>query len=506
MAPSTALLRVQALLLALAGAARHGSAGQGDATTVRLYPTRGQTFAPHATRLRPQASFLSLERTRSRRQSARVSRLHARQEALHRMRAQAQRLHALQYYGEVSVGTPPQTFKVIFDTGSGHLLVPSAKCDCAACLRHQRFLENGSSTFVPIAWADEPLKRAESDTDRDTQVINFAMGDCVGQYARDRICLGGACASADFMTMTEESDDPFKNAEWDGVLGLGQSLADAEEFNIFGVLAGNATPALHRPVFSVYLGRRVEDEAEITFGDYSEARMASRLQWVNVSQEGYWQFQFTDFTIDGRPAGLCKKYGRRACQGVLDTGSSLMMGPKADLDSLVSLLNFGHETEINCTKGDKFPKLGFLIGGETFEMEPEDYMDRSHHPSAAAGVDTCWAHLMPVGDTGRGPIFVLGMPFMRAFYTVYDVRHKRIGIAKAKHQGEAVATSGGTSSSPAQVPLTALRPPGDDLGGEGTRLSNERPPKTAAAKARTGAEAANASGAGSGGKPVAKHG
>mmetsp|Transcript_76548 Transcript_76548/g.238404 ORF Transcript_76548/g.238404 Transcript_76548/m.238404 type:complete len:183 (+) Transcript_76548:2-550(+) len=157
------------------------------------------------------------------------------------------------------------------------------------------------------------------------------------------------------------------------------------------------------------------------------------------------------------------------------------MGPKADLDSLVSLLNFGHDTEINCTREQRFPKLGFQIGGENFEMEPDDYMDRSHRPDAEAGVDTCWAHLMPVGDTGRGPIFVLGMPFMRAFYTVYDALNKRIGIAKAKHEGAAAAEAGAAPGSAAQVPLVALRPPGDDLGGDGKRLSNEKKSKPAAA-------------------------
>jgi len=386
----------------------------------------------------------------------------------------AKMLHATQYYGEITVGTPPQKFKVIFDSGSGHLLIPSTKCEDPACNGHKRYNATNSSTGVQIGWSDEPTKAIQADSDdRDVSTIFFASGNAAGEFARDMVCVSEKrCGVMDFVQLTEESDDPFKDADWDGVMGLGLKISDANEFNVLRNLVGNAS----EPVLGIYLSN--DADSALSFGKIEHELIDGEIQYQPISDEGYWQVKMDDFAIAGSASGICGKDG---CQAVVDTGSSMLMAPPPMVEALEKKLNV-HE---NCSNYDSLPTLGFTFQGKTFSLTPDDYIDSQRTEQGTTG---CWLGLLPVPDTGKGPLVVLGYPFLRQVYTVLDVGAEgatpRVGFGKAKH--------GQKRDSGDELRLAKVLPSVQALVGSSERLTNEVMGKvnnTAKAKAEIAAGA-----------------
>jgi len=323
-------------------------------------------------------------------------------------------VHKTAYYGKLEIGTPRQVFTVVFDTGSGNLMLPSTFCQSRACTMHRRFDRKASATAEDYEADGRPSRKGAP---RDQITVTFGTGEISGVFMQDDVCIGNLCTNMRFVGATEETDDPFTSFNFDGVLGLALSqMAQGPEFSIMDRLV--SSEALKRPLFSVFLSDSDTESSEITFGDIKDERMASEMFWVPVSQPtGYWQVRIEDVTINNKRQSLCTN-----CQVAVDTGTSQLAGPTHVINDLAQRLN----VKPDCSNYHDLPDLGFVMGQHVLNLKPQDYVDK--------GSQGCEVSLMPLDvPPPNGPLFIFGDPFLRKYYTAYDRENNRIGFAVASH-------------------------------------------------------------------------
>jgi len=326
-------------------------------------------------------------------------------------------VHKTEYWGKIMMGTPRKEFSVIFDTGSGNLILPSTKCTSIPCNSHEKYDPKASKTSLTIG--KEGLSLDENPDQRREATIRFGTGKIHGQFYEDQLCLSQekACFKAHFIGTDYESEMPFDQCSFDGIMGLGfKDLSMGDGFNMVDdVVSQHSLPSNK---FSVYL-RDHDEGSEISFGGYKKSQAASDILWAPVTRESYWQIAIDDVTFNNKKTGLCS-----GCQVAVDTGTSLLAGPTEVVENLGATLDL----HTDCSNFHTLPLLGFALGDKVLNLMPEDYIDRVGN--------ICSLSLMTLDvPPPKGPLFIFGDPFLRRYLTVYDRDGPRVGFAVAKHSG-----------------------------------------------------------------------
>lgn len=323
-------------------------------------------------------------------------------------------VHKTAYYGNIEIGQPAQTVTVVFDTGSGNLIVPSESCSDRACKMHKRYnpLKSNSASSMQADGS-----KAESGDMRDQLTVTFGTGEITGQFYQDDICIGALCTPMTFIGSTHETDQPFASFNFDGVLGLALGeMSQGPKFSMLEQL--NEVGQLRDFIFSVFLSDSNAEDSEVTFGEVKTQHMVGDMFWVPVSRKsGYWQVSIEDIAINNKKQELCSD-----CQVAVDTGTSMLAGPSHVISQLRSRL----KVATDCSNYDSLPDLGFVVEGHVMNLKPQDYVDNSG--------SRCEVSLMSLDvPPPNGPLFIFGDPFLRKFFTAYDRANRKVGFAVARH-------------------------------------------------------------------------
>eukprot|EP00419_Tripos_fusus_P000212 CAMPEP_0172690308 /NCGR_PEP_ID=MMETSP1074-20121228/23761_1 /TAXON_ID=2916 /ORGANISM="Ceratium fusus, Strain PA161109" /LENGTH=534 /DNA_ID=CAMNT_0013510235 /DNA_START=108 /DNA_END=1709 /DNA_ORIENTATION=+ len=348
------------------------------------------------------------------------------------------------YWGKIRVGQPRQTFKVVIDTGSGHLILPTMFCHSKTCKAHKRYRRSSSKTAKDI---DEDGSLVGPNDARDEIHLNFGTGEVTGVFIEEEVCLEANVSAQDhdictrlrWVAATDMSEEPFKAFRFDGILGLGLApLSQTPEFNLVEVLAGAGRPRM----FSVFLGEDSE-ESEISFGGYRPHRTRG-LSWNKVIEPelGHWMLAIKSIDIDGAPIKFC----REGCKAVADSGTSVISVPTQAFPEMFELLRFPADPAHGCRS--EGPTLNIMLESVNLTLHPKDYaqlqsgqkskkkkfgFDMLSDPVGEA--EHCRPLLMAADVLPK--LFVLGEPILRKYYTVFDAEGApRIAFGRAIHAAD----------------------------------------------------------------------
>uniref|UniRef100_A0A2N9E6B9 Peptidase A1 domain-containing protein n=1 Tax=Fagus sylvatica TaxID=28930 RepID=A0A2N9E6B9_FAGSY len=384
------------------------------------------------------------------------------------------------YYGEIGIGSPPQKFSVIFDTGSSNLRIPSSNCYFSiACYLHSKYNASQSSTYVDIG---KPCD------------IHYGFGSISGFLSKDYVQVGDLVVKNQvFIEATREQSVTLILKNVDGILGLGfQEIS-----------AGNTVPIWYnmvqqglvsQEIFSFWFNRDPEksEGGEIIFGGVDQKHFKGEHTYVPVTQNGYWQIGLGDILIANHSKGFCLG----GCAAIVDSGTSFIAGPTAIVTEINHAIGAKGFMSMECKKvvsqyGDQMwnllisgiqpdklcSNIGLCFNNGTWRVSKviETKVEEKSGKEFAAGEDllcttcemtaiwiqtqlkqnktkekifeyvnkyvikveqgfstSCISGFIPLDvSPPQGPLWILGEIFMEAYHTVFDFGNLQVGFAEA---------------------------------------------------------------------------
>ncbi|KAH0621084.1 hypothetical protein JD844_022108 [Phrynosoma platyrhinos] len=280
----------------------------------------------------------------------------------------------IEYIGTIYIGTPPQEFVVLFDTGSSNLWVPSVYCSSPACSNHNRFNPQDSSTYQATS---------------QSVAVTYGTGSMTGFLAYDTVQVGSITVTNQIFGLSETEPGSFLYySPFDGILGLAYpSISSSGATPVFDNMMSEGL--VSQDLFSVYLSSDEQGGSFVMFGGIDSSYYSGNLNWVPLSSETYWQITVDSITMNGQSIAC-----NGGCQAIVDTGTSLLAGPPNGIANI------------------------------------QYYIGASQSSSGETQQGYCLSGFQSITiPTQSGDLWILGDVFIRQYYSVFDRANNQVGLA-----------------------------------------------------------------------------
>ncbi|KAF8169784.1 aspartic peptidase domain-containing protein [Pholiota molesta] len=267
-----------------------------------------------------------------------------------------------------NVAQEPQSLGVILDTGSSDLWFVGTSCLCSQVVTFQ---PSHSSSFK--GGTPSPASDIE---------IQYGSGSVTGSLSQDTVSMGGftvpsqSFLNIDTITGIILSDDPLGAS---GLMGLAfATLARTRATPFWEALA--TSNQLSSPEMAFWLARsqnlQVEDVpgGAFTLGGTNSSLFTGDIEFLNMptGTPEFWTLPLASVSVNGKKVSI----GSAGSMAAIDTGTSLIAGPIADVTAIWATIPGSGPSESGAGFFN-FPcattvQVSISFGGKSWPINPAD--------------------------------------------------------------------------------------------------------------------------------------
>eukprot|EP01013_Petalomonas_cantuscygni_P042274 TRINITY_DN7606_c0_g1_i1.p1 TRINITY_DN7606_c0_g1~~TRINITY_DN7606_c0_g1_i1.p1 ORF type:complete len:455 (-),score=88.69 TRINITY_DN7606_c0_g1_i1:142-1482(-) len=352
-----------------------------------------------------------------------------------------------EFFVNVTVGTPPQSFQLTFDTGSTDMVIYGA--DCEGCPANSTYFHGrSSSTFASVPCTGSGLDCDETNCWNGfcPYSVQYGGGATLkGPVGTDLVTIGALDGPRSHFGLIEAARKWTSPVGVDGIVGFaykslssfgGESIWDTIVFNT-GIYAGFS--------FCLAEGRGVL-ELGVDHGNQTAAD-AAPFDYTPVTREQWYSVWLDDLRVDNVSLGLSPTWTLNAFGVIVDSGTTALIVP----DDVYAALK-KHYLQL-CAAGRKLAHVCDAPAGESlfdarcFKMTAEE---RAAFPSvqlplwkmqAPLEIPSemtlmeiadepgfyCLTIMSPPADSGSLPV-IIGDALLQNYHVFVDKPRSRIGF------------------------------------------------------------------------------